>query len=163
MTTQNGPRLVLDIIGATDKHIEKRLAASALKGKSAEEKYAEFTRDFEQSVAYEVFDLLISELAWGSTIFRVELSLTRLKDAGAARAFGLKFLERKGYICTSAQTKTLPSYAASLEYVDFQIDWDATEKALLKGGLSVCRRGLSSIYLRRSQKHLRTLPHHPLG
>jgi hypothetical protein len=132
MTAQNSPNSpkMRDIIGATDEHIKRRLAASALRGKSAKDKYEDFTFDLDQSRAQQCFDLLISELAWGSTIFRVEVSLIGLEDSGAVKAFGIRYLESKGYVCKSAQATTLPTGTIPLEFVDFYVDWELTEKAV---------------------------------
>jgi hypothetical protein len=135
MVEKAEPKLMRDILGCSEEHIDKRLAAT--RPKSAKDKYDDFTCSVEKSPAQEVFDLLISELAWGSTVFRVEVSLTALKDWGAVEAFGMRYLESRGYVCNVRRGKAVTLYDTTLEYVDFYIDWEATEKNLKEGEFTV--------------------------
>jgi hypothetical protein len=133
MVEQAEPKLMRDILRCSEEHIEKRLTGAAVRPKSAKDKYDDFICSVEKSQAQEVFDLLMSELAWGSTVFRVEVSLTALKDRGAVEAFGMRYLESRGYVCDVRHGKALTLYDTTLEYVDFYIDWEATEKNLKDG------------------------------
>jgi hypothetical protein len=137
MVEQAEPKLMRDILRCSEEHIEKRLAEAAIRPKSAKDKYDDFTCSMEKSQAQEVFDLLMSELAWGSTVFRVEVSLTALKDPGAVEAFGRHYLENRGYACDICLAKAVTLYDTTLEYVDFHIDWEATEKKLKEGELTI--------------------------
>lgn len=130
MVEQAEPKLMQDILRCSEEHIEKRLAEAAVRPKSAKDKYDDFTCSVKKSQAQEVFDLLMTELAWGSTVFRVEVSLTALKDPGAVAAFGTHYLESRGYVCNLCLNKTVTLYTTKLDYVDFHIDWKATEKKL---------------------------------